>query len=259
MSWSAAQYTRFEAERTRPVLDLLARVPDRPAPRAVDLGCGPGNSTQALLARFPDAEATGIDSSADMVRAARERLPGTRFELHDIADWAGRQDGVFDLILANASLQWLPDHRALLPRLLTRLAPGGRLAAQVPDNLDEPSHSLMRSIANQQPWADKLKAATSARATRHDAAWYFGLLTEHGVEVDLWRTTYFHPLKGGAADVVEWLKGTGLRPFLDPLDAAERQAFVQRYQARIAHAYPALPDGAVLLPFPRLFFVAARS
>lgn len=256
VSWSAAQYTRFEDERTRPVRDLLARLADRPVASAMDLGCGPGNSTDLLRTRFPGAAVSGLDSSADMLAEARRRLPDVTFVPGDIAAWQG--SGRYDVILANASLQWIPDHGALLPALLERLAPGGQLAVQMPDNLDEPAHRLMREVAAAGPWAAKLASAGAARAPRRGAGWYFALLRELGAEVDVWITTYHHPLAGGAAAVVDWFRGSGLRPFLDPLDEAERAEFLGRYEAEVARAYPALTDGTVLLPFPRLFFVAAR-
>ena len=253
MSWSATQYTLFERERTRPVRDLLAALPDQDVHHAVDLGCGPGNSTQVLADRYPGAEVQGIDSSADMIEAARRRLPGLRFEVGDIQSWA--PPGRFDVILANASLQWLPDHHRLYPRLVEWLAPGGSLAVQTPDNLDEPSHRLMREVAAQGPWAGRL--AGVQHPDRPPAAWYHALLHPLCAQVDVWRTTYHHPLSGPRA-VVEWFKGSALQVFLDPLEAAERQAFLERYEAAIAAAYPALPDGTVLLPFPRLFVVARR-
>ncbi|QAT87195.1 trans-aconitate methyltransferase [Corallococcus coralloides] len=257
MDWSAAQYTRFEDERNRPIRDLLARVLTVDVKRAADIGCGPGNSTELLRARFPMAAVTGMDSSPDMLAAARKRLPDVRFDLGDIATWS--DPGPYDAILANAALQWVPDHSTLLPALLHKLAPGGSLAVQMPDNLEEPSHRLMRETASAGPWADTLKGAASARTERHDADWYFRTLREAGATtVDVWRTTYFHPLTGGAGAVVEWFKGSGLRPFLEPLDAGEKTDFLGRYQEGIAQAYPAIPDGTVLLPFPRLFIVATR-
>lgn len=254
MDWSATQYLRFEAERSRPARDLLAGVPaDLAVRRGVDLGCGPGNSTELLVARWPDAEIVGLDTSADMLAAARARLPSVRFEQADIAAWA--DPGPFDLVFANAVLQWLPDHARLYPALMARLAPGGALAVQVPDNLDEPSHRLMREIAAEPPWRDRLAGAAAARAPRHDAAWYFRLLAPRARRLDIWRTTYFHPLAGPSA-VVEWLKGTGLRPFLAPLGERERAAFLARYEEALADAYPVEADGTLLLPFPRLFLVA---
>ena len=254
MTWSAAQYLRFEEERTRPVWDLVARLPVSDARRAADIGCGPGNSTEVLRARYPRADIVGIDSSADMIEAARKRLPDTAFEIADVERWDGAG---FDVILANAVIQWIPDHETLLPRLMAKLSLGGALAAQTPDNLDEPTHRLMRKVAAEGPWTGKLAGASEARAPRRGADWYFRLLRRHGGRVDIWRTTYFHPLAGAGA-IVEWVKGTGLRPYLDPLSPGEREAYLARYQAEIADAYPAEPDGVVLLPFPRLFIVATR-
>jgi trans-aconitate 2-methyltransferase len=256
MSWSAKQYAVFEDERTRPVRDLLAAVPDGYGGRAVDLGCGPGNSTEVLSAKLPSAQVAGIDSSPDMIAAARKRLPRLEFSVEDIGAW--RDPGPFDVILANAVLQWLPDHASLLPALLAKLEPGGALAVQMPDNLAEPTHRLMREIAMHGPWAKKLEGATAARTSLHDAAWYFDVLRPRAARVDIWRTTYQHQLAGGVGAVVEWFKGSGLRPFLEPLDAGERSAYLERYTAAIAAFFPARADGSVLLPFPRLFLVAIR-
>jgi trans-aconitate 2-methyltransferase len=255
MTWSAAQYVKFEQERTRPVHDLVAQIPNVEVLRAFDIGCGPGNSTEVLRERFPQARITGLDSSANMIEAARKRLPDIAFEVADISEWRPKEPA--DVILANAVLQWIPSHETLFPALMGQLGPGGALAVQMPDSLDEPSHRLMGEVASDGPWATKLEDAAAARTERHPADWYFRLLRAHGSRVDVWRTTYFHPLAGAHA-IVEWLKGTGLRPFLDPLDEAEREAFLARYEAAVAKAYPAEADGAVLLPFPRFFVVARR-
>ena len=255
MTWSAAQYVKFEEERTRPVRDLVAHIPNAEVVSAADIGCGPGNSTEILRERYPGARIIGLDSSSDMIEAARKRIPDIAFEVADIREWRPKEP--LDVILANAALQWVPDHETLFPALIGQAHPGGALAVQMPDNLDEPSHRLMREIASEQPWAEKLKDAAGERAERHGAEWYFRLLAPHAPHVDVWRTTYFHPLAGARA-IVEWLKGTGLRPFLDPLDESEREAFLARYEEAIAKAYPAETDGTVLLPFPRLFLVATR-
>jgi trans-aconitate 2-methyltransferase len=256
LSWSAKQYVAFEDERTRPVRDLLAALPSIDAHSVIDLGCGPGNSTEVLAACYPQASISGIDSSSDMIEAARRRLPHLSFAVEDLQAW--KDAGPFDVILANAVLQWVAHHESLLPRLVKRLAPGGALAVQMPDNLDEPAHRLMREIANDGPWAAKIVASAAARAPCLSAAWYYELLRPLCSKVDLWRTTYYHFLRGGAEAVVEWFKGTGLRPFLGPLNAAERAAFLERYTAAIAKAYPQAADGSVLLPFPRLFLTAIR-
>lgn len=257
-AWSAKQYVAFEDERTRPVRDLLAAVPGaaEQAGAAVDLGCGPGNSTELLAARYPDALVTGLDSSSDMVAAARARLPGIAFEQGDIEAWDA--PGPYGVILANAVLQWLPDHGTLLPRLVARLAGGGSLAVQMPDNLEEPAHVLMREVAADGPWASKLAGAAGMRTRMGSAGWYYGVLRPCCARVDVWRTTYHHVLAGGPDGIVEWFKGSGLRPFLAPLTDGERADYLARYRGRVAEAYPALPDGSVLLPFPRLFLVATR-
>lgn len=256
MTWSARQYTTFEDERTRPVRDLVAAIPNEIARTAVDIGCGPGNSTEVLMSRFPGASVTGLDSSQDMIDAARKRLPEVRFDVSDITAW--NDAGPYDVILANAVLQWVPEHTTLFPALVEKLAPGGSLAVQMPDNLEEPAHRLMRQVAAEGPWASKLAAASNARAARASARWYYELLRPLCTRVDVWLTTYHHPLADGPKAVVEWFKGSGLRPFLQPLDDAERAAYLARYEAEIAGAYPPLADGSVLLPFPRLFIVATR-
>ncbi|HVZ10245.1 trans-aconitate 2-methyltransferase [Rhodopila sp.] len=256
MSWSAAQYVNFEAERTRPVRDLLAAVPNTDVRRAIDLGCGPGNSTEVLAARYPGAAITGLDNSADMIAAARKRMPDMRFDLVDLQSWAPAE--TYDVILSNAVLQWVPDHEALMPALLDRLAPGGSLAVQMPDNLEEPAHRLMREVAALPRFAAKLAGAAGSRTPRRGADWYYRLLKPHAGRVDVWLTVYHHVLPGGADAVIEWFKGSGLRPFLAPLDPAETDDYLAEYRTGIAREYPTLPDGSVLLPFPRLFIVATR-
>jgi trans-aconitate 2-methyltransferase len=256
LSWSAKQYVAFEDERTRPVRDLLAALPPIEAHAVIDLGCGPGNSTEALAACYPQANISGVDSSSDMIEAARRRMARVSFVVEDLQAWNAA--GPFDVILANAVLQWVAHHELLLPRWVKRLAPGGALAVQMPDNLDEPAHRLMRQIAADGPWAAKLAASSAARAPTSSAAWYYELLRPFCSKVDLWRTTYYHFLRGGAEAVVEWFKGSGLRPFLEPLNTAERAAFLDRYTAAIAQAYPQAADGSALLPFPRLFLTAIR-
>jgi trans-aconitate 2-methyltransferase len=256
MSWSAKQYVAFEDERTRPARDLLAAIPPVDARTAIDIGCGPGNSTELLVERFTNARVRGLDSSTDMLESARKRLPQVQFDTVDIGTWDDQ--GPFDVIFANAVLQWLPDHARLLPSLAARLAPGGSLAIQMPDNLNEPSHRLMREVAADGPWADKLADAAGQRTEMADASTYYSILRAHCARVDVWRTTYHHPLADGASGVVEWFKGSGLRPFLEPLNETERAQFLKQYLAAIEQAYPTLTDGSVLLPFPRLFIVATR-
>ena len=256
MSWSPTQYSKFEAERNRPIRDLLAQLPGDGVATAVDIGCGPGNSTELLAQRFPDAEVTGMDSSADMVESARKRLPGIAFEVADISDWSA--SGPYDVIFANAALQWVPDHESVFPALIAKLSEGGCLAVQMPDNLDEPAHRLMREAASSERWHSKLGAIAANLPPRHDALWYFDLLRDRVSDLDIWRTIYHHRLTGGPTAIVEWFKGTGLRPFIQPLTPEEQTEFLAKYEAALAKEYRSWPDGTVLLPFPRLFIVATR-
>jgi len=257
--WNPALYRRYEDERTRPAAELLARVPLAAASRVVDLGCGPGNSTELLVRRFPQAQVTGTDNSEAMLVSARERLPQARFELSDIATWTPAADaGAPDLIYANAALQWVPDHEALIPRLFAALAPGGVLAVQMPDNRAEPTHRLMRELAAEAPWTEPIGDYTRLRTELLTIGGYYDLLAPLAAEVDVWHTIYQHRMDSAAA-IVEWVRATGLRPFVDPLPPELRASYLAEYERRIDAAYPVRTDGKRLLAFPRMFIVARKA
>jgi trans-aconitate 2-methyltransferase len=254
--WNPALYRRFEDERTRPARELLARVPLAQAAHTVDLGCGPGNSTELLAERFRGAQVVGTDNSQSMLESARKRLPGVRFELSDISTWA--PDKAPDLIYANAALQWVPDHEALIPRLFAALAPGGVLAVQMPDNRDEPTHRAMREVAVLDPFAGAIGDVEKLRSAILPLSRYYDLLAPHAAQVDVWHTIYQHPMASPAA-IVDWVSSTGLKPFVERLPENLRPGYLAEYERRIARDYLPRADGKLLLAFPRLFFVAQRT
>jgi trans-aconitate 2-methyltransferase len=222
---------------------------------AVDLGCGPGNSTELLVDRYPDATVTGLDLSPDMLRQARERLPQCVFIEADLATWTPQEP--VDLLFANAVFQWVPDHQMAMRRLVEALPPGGVLAAQMPANTREPSHVLMQEVANRGPWANHPTLAEAARVDLLPPESYYDLLKPLCHRVEIWHTIYNHIVAGPEA-IVEWFKGSALRPFLSALDAPAADEFLQEYTAEIARHYAPRFDGQILLRFPRLFLVATK-
>ena len=253
--WSARQYLKFEDERTRPPRDLLAQVPLQRPRFAVDLGCGPGNSTELLVERYPQSEIIGLDSSPDMLRKARERLPKHKFIEADIATWSPPQEA--DLLFSNAVMQWLPDHGAVLRRLLEALKPDGVLAVQMPDNTREPALKFQTEVGGSGPWKDDPEIKAASRPDLPTVEAYYDLLKPVCSHIDIWHTVYNHVMASPQA-IVEWFKGSSLQPFLSPLDAAAREKFLAAYGEKIAGAYKPRFDGKVLLKFPRLFIVAVR-
>jgi len=251
--WSAAQYLKFADQRTRPAADLLARIArDAPA-RVIDLGCGPGNSTALLAARWPRAYLAGLDNAPDMLATARRDHPTVEWITADLSTWQPpeRDAERYDVVFSNAALQWVPDHARLFPRLLDAVAPGGAFAVQMPRAAGK-AQSVIREIAADGPWAAKL--AGQGRAQVHAPGVYYELLARRVHRIDLWETEY-HQVMESTAAIAEWLKGSGLRSFLPLLSDDERAQFLARYQAEIDAAYPAQTDGRVIFPFRRLFVV----
>ncbi|HEU4542508.1 MAG TPA: trans-aconitate 2-methyltransferase [Jiangellaceae bacterium] len=252
--WDPQRYLTREAERARPFHDLVVHIGANAPRRVVDLGCGPGHLTMTLAERWPDAEVVGVDSSAEMVEAARE-VAGIEVIHADLRDW--EPSAPVDVLVSNAVLQWVPGHLDLLPRLAGWLAPGGWLAFQVPGNYREPVHVLLRELADSVEWRDRLGADRVTRAGVCEPADYLDVLAGLGLPAEVWETTYLHVLQGEDA-VLDWMTGTALRPVLAALDAEVAAAFVAQYGDMVRAAYPERPYGTVL-PFRRIFAVARRQ
>jgi trans-aconitate 2-methyltransferase len=253
--WNPALYMRFEDERTRAARDLLAQVPPSSQSLIYDLGCGPGNSAELLLQRYPEAQVFGIDTSDAMLAHARIRAPQARFLKQDIAQW--EPSGTPNLIFANSALHFLPDHFTLFPRLVSFLEKGGCLAVQMPNNVREASHALMRMLAAEGPWTQRLVPVAKTRPVIASFSDYYEWLRPVSAHIVMWQTTYLHPLDGPQG-IADWFAGSSLQPFLEPLDGKERDQFLTRYRQELADAYPRQSDGTVLLQYPRLFIVATR-
>jgi len=250
--WDPTQYLRFSDERMRPALDLMERIDSAAPGLVIDLGCGPGNVTQLLSARWPQARLIGVDASGPMLARAQAALPGASFIKADIATWT--PDAKPDVIYSNAALHWLPDHSAVFPRLLSLLAPGGLLAVQMPLMHDAPFRTLIPQVAAKGPWAAALAhVAPVAPILSPDEYW--DMIRPHVTALDIWETTYRHALEGDDA-VMQWASGTSLRPFLDALhDEGMRHDFRQAYAEALRPFYPRRADGTTSLPFHRLFIV----
>jgi trans-aconitate 2-methyltransferase len=258
-TWDANQYLRFSDERTRPCRELAARISIPDPRRVIDLGCGPGNSTAVLAERWPKANLVGLDSSPEMIAAARRAGPGRDWRVGDITSWAQKPGDLFDVVFSNAALQWVGGHGEVFLKLFQHVAPAGALGVQMPGNFDAPAHRIMRELADSIEWRDRFGANKVREWYVHDLPFYYDLLAPAAAALDLWETQYYHNFPDAAA-IVEWYKGSGLRPFLEALPGDEwRAEFSRMYLERIRQAYPARADGRVIFPFRRLFLIAYRG
>jgi trans-aconitate 2-methyltransferase len=253
-TWDPDRYLTYADERGRPFVELLARVGAGAPQTVVDLGCGPGNLTSLLRERWPRAHVAGLDSSREMIERARAADPGIVFDVADLRTWVTTSAPV-DVLVSNATLQWVPGHLDLLPGLVATVSDGGWLAFQVPGNFAEPSHVIRTELAAQAPYADHTRDV--AVPSSHDPEVYLEALARLGCEVDVWETTYLHVLTG-TDPVFTWVSGTGARPTLQALPGDLRAAFEEEFKRRLRAAYPER-DGRVVLPFRRIFAVARVS
>ncbi len=252
--WNPELYLRFEQERTRPAADLAARVPLEDAAAIVDLGCGPGNSTAVLARRFPAAHLTGIDNSSTMLERARSEGPPARWVQADIAAW--QPGALFDLIFTSAALQWVPGHSELLPRFVSWLPKGGVFAMQIPFHLCSRIHRLILRTLSEGPWAGRVAAHERIFEILTPPE-YYDILAPHARSVELWTTDYIHVMED-AQSIVTWVRGTGLRPYLERLDDREQACFLETLGRHVEREFPTQSDGCVLFSFPRLFAIAVR-
>jgi trans-aconitate 2-methyltransferase len=254
MIWNPSTYLAFGNERTRPAIELASRVNVAEPDVVVDLGCGPGNSTAILAQRWPNARFIGVDNSAEMLATARETPLNAEWQLADLASWSSPSP--VPVIFSNAAYQWIDNHAAIVPRLMSSLAPKGVLAIQMPRNFDAPSHVLLRDIATNGPWAAKVARFNRVKPVAEPSA-YYAMLSPHASALDIWETEYLQALDGEDA-VFKWVSGTALVPYREALDEAERKQFLNAYRERLARAYPRGANGKTLFPFKRIFIVAQR-
>jgi len=254
-SWDSDLYLRFGEERTRPSVDLVARIGVADPHSVVDLGCGPGNSTQVLRTRWPSAHVMGLDSSPEMIAAARGDCPDVEWVLARAEDWTAEKP--VDIVFSNAALQWMRDHGPLLQRWFDQLAPGGALAIQMPSDQYATVRRLIQEIAENPAWCGRMASAHAA-LEMHAPPYYYDALADRARSLDIWETEYSHVMDGPRA-IVEWISSTGLRPFLGALDTEpERERFLGMLNDAVAEAYPRQADGKVLFGFRRLFVIAYR-
>lgn len=253
--WNSNQYMKFCSERTQPSVDLINRIPERSIKRALDIGCGPGNSTAAVAQRFPSAEVIGVDASDDMLQKARASHPGLRFEKCFVPEGLGAL-GSFDLIFSNACLHWIPDHPQLLKALFAHLNESGSLAVQMPLAYDAPFYRLLYAMIKEPKWS-ALGLERGSKFNILQPERYFDLLSGLSSSFQMWETYYYHTVDAPDG-VLEWYKGSGLRPYLDLLDESGRSDFLAELLRRVEAEFPRREGGNVILKMPRLFFAAVK-
>lgn len=251
--WNSAQYLMFKNERTQPAIDLAQHIYINDAKKIADIGCGPGNSTQVLAERFPDAYILGIDNSSNMIEKAKKDYPNLDFKLYDVSNNLLDLDHDFDIVFSNACIQWIPDHNKLLKNMMNILKPDGVLAVQIPMNYKEPIHKIIKDVSTSDKWKSEFyNIRTMYNLTQSE---YFDLLSEVSSEFSMWETIYFHKLKSHN-DIMEWYLGTGLRPYLEVLCDEKKKLFEKDIFDRVKKEYPEQKNGNIIFRFPRFFFTA---
>lgn len=251
--WNPELYLQFEKERTQPATDLIARIEMDAPGRIIDIGCGPGNSTSALKRRWPEAEITGIDISKAMIEKAEKDYPDMTFLVGDAGEDISHL-GRFDLVFANASLQWIPEHEKLIPRLFAMVNQGGAFAAQIPQFDRMPIAHTIQNVAASTKWAGYFADFDTGFSFYRDED-YYDLLYENSRSISLWASEYFHVMAGHEA-IIEMIRSTGLRTYLERLTPELAAGFTGDVMEGLKDDYPLRPDKRVLFPFKRFFFIA---
>ncbi len=253
--WDSNQYLKFKRERTQPAADLLSHVPLEAPVKILDIGCGPGNSTQVLAQRYPNAEIIGIDSSKNMIEAARKNCPQLEFRICDASSELETLGKDFDLVFSNACIQWIENHDRIIPYWMSVLKSGGAIAVQMPMNYDEPIQLLIQKVTGSDKWKSYFpNPRVFFNLTPEE---YFDLLSRVSPDFSMWRTYYYHSMNS-IQDILEWYRSTGLKPYLDVLPEDKKESFEQDIMEEIKTAYPARENGRVILRFPRFFFIARK-
>lgn len=253
--WNSAQYLKFKKERTQPSIDLVNRIDIDSSAKIIDIGCGPANSTKVLYDKFPNAEILGVDYSQNMIDKARGSLPQAKFDLFDAADEVWELDMDYDIVFSNACIQWIPNHKELIPKMMSLLNPNGILAVQIPIQYSEPIHKIIGEVSSSPKWAGKLKNERPFHILSNSD--YYDILAKCAADFEMWTTTYYHRMKSHN-DIIEWYKSTGLKPYLDKLNDADRQSFIDDVYKEVVRQYPVQENAEVILRFPRLFFIARK-
>lgn len=250
-NWNPIQYEKFLKDRTQPAIDLANRLEDFAPNSILDLGCGPGNSTKVLKDKFPTAKIIGADNSDEMLKKARELYPDIEFIYLDANGDLNEVNEKFDIVFSNACIQWLPNHNELLPKLMTLLKPNGILAIQIPMQREHPVHIIINELVNTTKWNDKITPRQYNNLTTEEC---FDVLSHISNDFEIWETTYCHRMPSYES-IIEWYKGTGLRPYLEQLTENDSKEFINDVYSKLKHQYKVQNNGEILFRFPRLFFI----
>lgn len=253
--WNSTQYLKFAKERTQPAIDLAKRIDIKNAKNIIDIGCGPGNSTNVLASQFPDSHILGVDSSPNMIETAKKNYPDLDFKLCDVSRDLSSYKGQFDIVFSNACIQWIPAHNKLIPNLMGLLKDNGVLAVQTPMNYNEPIHLIIEQVVKSPEWSAKFpNPRIFYNLSESD---YFDLLSQCSSDFAMWKTTYFHKMVSHQS-IMEWYKSTGLKPYLSVLDKNDSKVFEKEILDRISKAYPKQKNGEIIFRFPRFFFITIK-